>query len=433
MVRHPTRRDALALGAGLARSLVARRAVPGLALGEIVRDAGAARGATGVPRFRRGINTWPWFDLTREYPAPRKDYAWPPFQDQRATPTAADLRRLAAAGFDFIRLPVDPGPMLAADANHRALLLSSVLDAVREARDAGLGVILNLQPNEATHYWNSWTLIASTRAPEFSAYRALVAEVAGALVTLDMPRLALEPVNEPPPACGASTWVATQGALLGTARQAAARLPLVATGSCGSMVAGLVALDPTPLERFAPLLYTFHFYEPYLFSHQGAPWMREPVYRALNDVPWPGSAGTREDTLAAVRAAMAKDHERSPDAKREAIAITERLMAQYFDANPDSRFLDRYLDAAAGWADAHAIARDRVVMGEFGATKTTWRFAAARDADRARYIHDVRVAAEARGFGWSFWNLFDSMGLMDDDTHAIDTDVLRALGLRVPD
>jgi hypothetical protein len=415
----------------LARSLLPRHLAQGLALSETLLDAGAARGADANPRFRRGVNTWPWFDLTREYPAPSRDYAWPPFQQQRATPTARDLRRLAAAGFDFIRLPVDPGPMLAADASHRAMLLAAVLDAVREARDAGLGVILNLQPNEATHYWNSRTLIASAAAPEFSAYRALVTVVAGALGKLDMPRLALEPVNEPPQACTAREWVAAQGALLGAARRAAPRLALVATGSCGSMVSGLVALDPAPLEPLAPVLYTFHFYEPYLFSHQGAPWMREPVYRALNDVPWPGSAGSLDETLAAVRAAMASDRERPPEVKREAYAITERLMKQYFEANPDSRFLEGYLDAAAGWAERHAIARDRVVMGEFGATKTTWRFPAARDADRARYIHDVRVAAEARGFGWSFWNLFDSMGLMDDDTHAIDKDVLGALGLRV--
>src|SRR4051794_38361953 len=67
-------------------------------------------------RFRRGVNAWPWFALTREFPAPRTDYAWPPFQSQRPVPTPEDLRRLRKTGLDFIRLPVDPGPFLAADA-----------------------------------------------------------------------------------------------------------------------------------------------------------------------------------------------------------------------------------------------------------------------------------------------------------------------------
>ncbi len=55
----------------------------------------AAR-ADASPRFapRRGVNTWPWFALTREYPAPRTDYGWPPFQEQRPVPRAVDLHRL---------------------------------------------------------------------------------------------------------------------------------------------------------------------------------------------------------------------------------------------------------------------------------------------------------------------------------------------------
>jgi hypothetical protein len=98
-----------------------------------------------------------------------------------------------------------------------------------------------------------------------------------------------------------------QIALLDAARAAAPHFTLVATGACGSMVRGLDALDPAPLQRFQPLLFTFHFYEPYLFSHQGAPWLHEPVYRALNGLPWPGSAGTLDATLAAVRAHMEAD------------------------------------------------------------------------------------------------------------------------------
>ena len=71
-------------------------------------------------------------------------------------------------------------------------------------------------------------------------------------------------------------------------------------------------------------------------------------------------------------------------------------------------------------------------MGEFGAVKTTWRFTAARDADRVRYIRDVRESAEAHGFAWAFWNLFDSMGLMDDTSRAMDAEVIAALGLEMP-
>ncbi|TPM28209.1 cellulase family glycosylhydrolase [Mesorhizobium sp. B2-3-4] len=392
----------------------------------------ALAAATGAWRFRRGVNAWPWFALTREFPAPRTDYAWPPFQSQRPVPTPADLRRLRQTGLDFIRLPVDPGPFLAADAATRTKLLATLDDAVAAAIDADLGIIVNVQANGATHYWNPDRMVSSTAAPEFEAYRALVGELAGRLQRFPADMVALEPVNEPPQSCDSNVWSLVQAALLTAARASSATLPLVVTGGCGSMVSGLAALDPQPLAAFEPILFTFHFYEPYLFSHQGAPWMREPVYRALNNVPWPASAGSLEQTLASVRARMAQDTQTSQADKKAAYAETERVLKVYFDAGPDRWFIDKYLGQARAWADAHGIARERIIMGEFGALRTDARYTAAPNPDRARYIADVRQSAEASGFPWAFWDLFDGMGMMDDTTRALDPAMVEALGLRTP-
>ena len=385
-----------------------------------------------APQFRRGVNAWPWFSLTREFPAPRTDYDWPPFQSQRPVPTADDLRRLRATGLDFIRLPVDPGPFLAADATTRGRLLDMLDAAVTAALDADLGVIVNVQANAATHYWNPDRMVSSTAAPAFDLYRGLVGELAGRLARFQPGTVALEPVNEPAQACASNVWTQIQLALLTAARASAATLPLVVTGGCGSMVSGLTALDPAPLSPFEPILFTFHFYEPYLFSHQGAPWMREPVYRSLNNVPWPASAGSLEQTLASVRARMAQDSETPEDAKQAAYAETERVLKVYFDAQPDRWFVDKYLREVRDWGDAHGLAPDRIIMGEFGALRTDARYVAAPNPDRARYIADVRQSAEAFGFPWAFWDLFDGMGMMDDTTRALDPDIIAALGLTMP-
>ncbi|TGT79025.1 glycosyl hydrolase family 5, partial [Mesorhizobium sp. M5C.F.Ca.ET.164.01.1.1] len=93
--------------------------------------------------------------------------------------------------------------------------------------------------------------------------------------------------------------------------------------------------------------------------HQGAPWMREPVYRALNNVPWPASAGTLEQTLASVRARMAGDMDRSEEAKKAAYAETERVLKVFFDAQPDRRFVDGYLRQVSNWAEKNGIAPGR--------------------------------------------------------------------------
>ena len=112
-----------------------------------------ARARATPLRLKRGVNAFPWFQLTQEYPAPRTDYAWPPFQPTRPVPTARDLARLHDVGLDFLRLPVDPGPFLAAPAAQRRALLDQLTAAVRLCLDHGLSVVVNVQANGGTHYW----------------------------------------------------------------------------------------------------------------------------------------------------------------------------------------------------------------------------------------------------------------------------------------
>ena len=76
-----------------------RRAVLAGAAGAALLGRGGAR-AAGPIVLRRGINLWPWFSLTREFPAPRTDYDWPPFQLDRPVPTVRDIGQLRRAGFD---------------------------------------------------------------------------------------------------------------------------------------------------------------------------------------------------------------------------------------------------------------------------------------------------------------------------------------------
>ncbi|MCJ2086879.1 glycoside hydrolase family 5 protein [Methylobacterium sp. E-005] len=404
-----------------------------LLTGALAAAGMAAYPALGAPeplRLRRGIALWPWFSLTTEYPAPRIDYAWPPFQADRPVPSHADLRRLAALGFDFVRLPLDPGPFVAFTGARRGELLGSLSTAIDAVLATGLRVLLNVQANAATHHYTPEAFYGTDRAPLFPAYRDLIGELARLCARKGADRVALEPINEPPQACGALVWNRVQHALLTAARMAAPGLTLVATGSCGSLIAGLTALDPAPLARFAPLLYTFHFYEPYLFSHQGATWLTdEPFYRWLNAVPWPGTRGRMPETLSAVRARMQADRSVPPAEKARDLAVIEAKLREYGAAEPGPAYLAAAMDPVSTWADLYEIPRRTVLMGEFGALRTDVRYTAARAPDRAAYLRDVRLAAERSGFGWSFWNLFDGLGLMDE-AHAVDPALVAALGLK---
>ncbi|MDP4005900.1 glycoside hydrolase family 5 protein [Methylobacterium sp. NEAU K] len=402
-----------------------------LARGLALAGAGAlpVRADPGPLPLRRGIALWPWFSLTTEFPAPRTDYAWPPFQSDRPLPTRDDLRRLAALGFDFARLPLDPGPFVAFTGARRAELFRALSAAIDDVLGAGLRVLVNVQANAATHHYTPDAFYDSDRAPMLSVYRDLVAELARLCVRKGIDRVALEPVNEPPQACGSGAWDRVQAGLLTAARAAAPSLTLVATGACGSLVAGLTALDPAPLARFAPLLYTFHFYEPYLFSHQGATWLtEEPFYRWLNAVPWPGARGRLPETLVAVRARMAADRTVPQAEKARDLAVIEAKLRDYAEAEPGPAYLAKEMAPVSTWADLYGIPARHVLMGEFGALRTDARYTASKAPDRAAYLRDVRQAAEQAGFAWSFWNLFDGLGLMDE-AHAVDPALVAALGL----
>lgn len=409
-----------------------RRAVLAGAAGAALLGVGQVRAAAPIA-LRRGINLWPWFSLTREHPAPRTDYDWPPFQLDRQVPTLRDLAQLRRAGFDFVRIPVDPGPIVAAAPRERGLLLDQVMAAVALALGQDFTVVLNLHANAATHHWTPAYLFGSEAAPGFPAYLALIGELARRLVRLGPDRVALEPVNEPFQACGAAEWERVQKRMLGAARAVAPALTLVATGACGSMIAGLEPLKAKALAAFEPLLFTFHFYEPYLFSHQGAKWMSEPFYPALNAVPWPASRGSLEATLAAVRSRMVALGQPASGRGATTYRETERVLKEYFDARPDRPFIEGYLRQVRAWAQREGVAPGRILMGEFGAVRTGAGIAASAPADRARYVRDVRVSAEAQGFPWAFWNLFDSLGLLVDDvSRQLDPAMIEALGLRMP-
>jgi hypothetical protein len=384
--------------------------------------------------LRRGVNLWPWFSLTREFAPPRIDYDWPPYDETRAIPGRRDLEALRKSGIDFVRIPVDPGPFLAFAGERHADLMARVNAALEMTLNAGLTAIINLHPNGATHHFNPRKMLRAINEPMFAQFLRLVGDMAAQASRFDPAQVAFEPVNEPPQDCASADWPAMQREIVHTARRSAPRHTLVVTGACGSMIAGLEGLDPATIGD-ENVIYTFHFYEPYVFSHQGAPWMRaEPMYRYLTQVPWPSSAGTLNATLAAVMRRMAADQTTSATTKRNIAATIERVLKQYFDARPDRRYIDGYFARVVAWAQRFAIPREQILLGEFGALRTDNRYVAAQSADRARYIEDVRKTAEALGFPWAFWNFFDGMGLTtDDQLREFDQSVTAALGLTMPD
>jgi endoglucanase len=115
---------------------------------------------------------------------------------------------------------------------------------------------------------------------------------------------------------------------------------------------GIGAMERLRLPDDDRLIFTFHYYEPFEFTHQGAEWVD-------GSDAWLGTTwGTSADS-----AAVRNDFE-----------------------------------SVAAWASRHDVP---VFMGEFGA------YSRATMDDRVAWTAFVRREAERRGFSWAYWE-FDA-------------------------
>ncbi len=107
-------------------------------------------------------------------------------------------------------------------------------------------------------------------------------------------------------------------------------------------------------------------------------------------------------------------------------AVIEGKLREYFEAAPGPAYLDRRdrpgLDLGRSLRDPAAADTDGRVRGPAHRCPLH-----GRQAGRPRRLHPATCgeAAETAGFAWSFWNLFDGLGLMDD-AHVVDPALVHA-------
>jgi endoglucanase len=386
-----------------------------LALAGILSNAAPAIGAEAGP-FGRGINITRLFDTPKLQPGPARSYATPPFGPWRNQVTEAELTRLRQAGFDFIRLPIDPGPFLALPDDVRAAAIDQVFDFVAGARAADFGVVLDLHPRPDSREWNAAAMLQSPDSEKFSRLTQLVRDLSARLASRNDPKLALEPFNEPQRECvrrNGPDWTQFQPRLIAAAREAGPSVNLVVTGGCWSSVDGLANLDPAALGSTKNLFLMIHFYEPHAFTHQGASWSA-PV-RDLAGLGFPIDASGRDAARAATAGAVEKRKDLAGDARDKARVAAERSVDHYHKQPVTPAKIAERLKIAADWADRAGLPRQHVIVGEFGVLR--WGgIRAISDPNRAKaaWLRAVVDASEAHGFAWAVWGYDGAFGIVSE-------------------
>ncbi|MES0174708.1 cellulase family glycosylhydrolase [Mesorhizobium sp. M0006] len=382
----------------------------------LVLAASALPGQAATFSVKRGLNldqwtTWvgedKWNDRQAILPYPE----WRKFLDE------GDLKALKAAGFDFLRMPVDPSPFMSDQTLAlRDDLYASVRDSARMINRAGLKVIVDMHLIPAGGGREIGMGQVMDDPATFEAYVEVVRKMARTLATEDPAQVAFEPMNEPIVDCdseGTSLWPERQQKLFAAARASATRLTLILTGACYSSAASLVRIDPKSIPD-DNIIWTFHSYDPFLLTHQGATWAGDFILY-VTGLPYPLTAVPRAELDATLDAIRAKIKAEAPRTRRN--GLLAYLDEQVASMDTDEKLLgvmDAPFEKVEAWAKANAIKPENITLGEFGMIRQEYGNPYVMPPKyRAAYVKDMIARAEAHGFSWSVWSFGGAFGIVD--------------------
>ena len=298
--------------------------------------------------FRRGVNVLgydPYWTGNGE-----RRFQWRHF---------AEIRK---AGFDHVRVNLQAFSHMDAENRLDARWLRKLDEVLREAQRARLGVILD------EHDFDPCSEdVDICRAKLAAFWRQVAPRYAHA------PRsVAFELLNQPHDKLNGDVWNAMLADTLAIVRRTNPTRIVVVGPTHWNSLNDLASLK-LPADR--NLLVTFHYYEPFHFTHQGATWAGEEV-KGLHGITW----GSEAD-----RAAMRGD-----------------------------------FDKVAAWSAAN---HRPILLGEFGAYDKS----GTPQNLRVAYVAAVREEAERRGFGWAYWQFEGDFVVWDMPKQRWIEPVLKAL------
>jgi|GEM_PF-343073 len=325
-----------------------------------------------------------------------------------------DFIQLEKAGFDNVRLPVNPHQFEAG--------FDTVDNAINMALAHHLKVVLDL------HADKTYTTELETNTQAQATFIALWVNIAKHYRTYAASSLAFELLNEPQFYHAQAGYQALVEKTVAAIREVEKEKTLMIAFPQGS---SLKALDRiTPLDD-PNLIYDFHFYEPYIITHQGVHrGFENKMLRYFEHLPYPADLVDKDAAFYAPTA---------PDSKQ-----AQQELEEYVKEGWNKEKIASRLQLAKKWADTHHA---KLICGEFGVLRNH-----IDSQSRYRWIQDVRETLESYAIGWQIWDYSDLDGIThlegetrldpvdgslklvhpEQDNRIMEPEAVKALGLHLP-
>jgi endoglucanase len=387
MNRIKTSLFAVSLAASLAGGVSGTAQTPASGL-PLSTDQGHAVAIRRAATLTRGVNLSGWFGGWGDYsPEHTSTYV-----------TAADFTAMQAMGIRYVRFPLDPtlltrGGLLSPKKDE---LWKRIDDALDLAMNAGLSIDFVVFPRDDYKQ----QLATQSGVDQFVMLWQVLAKH---LASRDPERFFFELMNESE-VQDHYRWIGIQSTVTQAIRRIAPQHTILASGAHYDSLPDLIETQPLP---DANVIYTFHFYEPYQFTHQGAPW-GSVEWNYYKNIPYPATP----EQIAMLEGSIPGDNARYQ-------------LYLYGQSGWNAKGISERLAFAASWGHEHSVP---VICNEFGAFRDT-----APSDSRTRYLHDVRTGLEQQGVGWAMWDWNGNFGLVTHSNGIVlpDRENVEALDLKI--
>lgn len=180
----------------------------------------------------------------------------------------------------------------------------------------------------------------------------------------------------------------------------------------GSDANSYKTLQDLPVYGDKNLLYTFHLYDPLLFTHQGADWT-SPTFQYIDTIPFPWS-GNRMPACPAIY---------------NTLTGYENVPNLYSNYKTDGTIgnVKNCIDMVVTFAKSRNV---KLFLGEFGVLYNT-----VGNDDRCNWHRTVREYAESKGISWTLWDWNTYFGVFRKNTQKtfprdLNKPLIEALGLK---